>query len=187
MLQLLNDVPRREHEGGLIDVDEVVAYFAGMNLENRAVYLWLDAMLQSGLILNYDPTVQDIVQAKKVEISPAGRHHLFWATGNHEYLSAMADVTPLLNEVTFTAMQGARRPPQWRKKAVAFLDYMRSEDLMYCLIPNHDAYQSQVRLRNTFEGIARYLTEADIRRPRARASAVTAEIPNGSARVRNDV
>lgn len=37
LLQLLNDVPEREHEGGVIDVSEILAYFSGMNIEDRAV------------------------------------------------------------------------------------------------------------------------------------------------------
>ena len=186
LLQLLNDVPQREHEGSLIEVDETVAYFAGMNIENRAIYLWLDALLKTGLILNYDPTVQDITDANHVEISPAGRHHFFWATGNYEYLSAMADVTPLLSETTFTAMLGNRRPQQWRKKTISFLDYLLSEDAMYCSIPQHDAYQSQVRLRSTIETVSRHLTELDIpRTPRRPQSQSDAPKTNGTVRVRN--
>ena len=68
-----------------------------MNLDDRNVLLWLDAMLKTGLLLNYDPTVQDIAGASQVEISPSGRQHLFWALGNYEYLGAMAETTPLLS------------------------------------------------------------------------------------------
>ena len=147
LLQLLSDVPVREHEGAVIEVSEVVAYFAGMNIEDRAVQLWLDAMLKTGLILNYDPTVQDIGTATHIEISPSGKQHLFWALGNNEYLSAMAEVTPLLSEATFRQLRDHGKHYEWRERTVTFLDYLLDEDAMYCTAPGHDAYQSQQRMR----------------------------------------
>lgn len=150
ILQLLSDVPPREHEGSVIEVGEAVAYFAGMDVENRAVLLWLDEMLKTGLILNYDPTVQEIDHASQVEISPAGKQHLFWAQGNHEYLSAMADVTPLLVEATFAELMDHRRNHEWRLRAAIFVEYLLREDEMYCVVPRHDAYQSQARVRELF-------------------------------------
>ena len=147
ILQLPSDVPTREHEGSVIEVGEVVAYFAGMDIENRAVLLWLDAMLKTGLILDYDPTVLAIDHASQVEISPAGKQHLFWAQGNQEYLSAMAEVTPLLVEATFAELMDHRRNDEWRIRAAIFIDYLLREDEMYCVVPRHDAYQSQARVR----------------------------------------
>lgn len=154
LLQLLSDVPEREHQGHVLAVDEVVAYCSGMDVENRAVLLWLDELLKTGLVLNYDPTVSDVADATLLEISPAGRQHLYWATGNHEYLSAMADVTPLLSEATFTEMRDHRHPNQWRARTKIFLEYLLNEDLMYCVISDHEAYESQDRLRSTIEAVA---------------------------------
>lgn len=151
LLQLLADVPVREHEGAVIEISEIVAYFTGMNIENRAVLLWLDAMLKTGLLLNYDPTVQDIAHATRVEISPAGHQHLYWATGNTEYVSAMADTTRLLTPATYHEMKQHPREYEWRQRTRTFLDYLLREDEMYCVLPEHDAYQSQRRLRSSFE------------------------------------
>lgn len=160
ILQLLNDVPMREREGALIEVDEVAAYCAGMNIESRAVLLWLDAMLKSGLLLSYDPTVQDISSAHQIEISPAGRQHLFWATGNFEYLSAMADVTPLLTESVFTRMvEDIRSKRAWQRKTATFIDYLLAEDSMYCVVPQHPGYESQRRARAMLESTGRRLRE----------------------------
>lgn len=144
LLQLLSDVPVREHEGAVIEVGDISAYFTGMDIENRATLLWLDAMLKTGLLLNYDPTVQDIADASLVEISPAGRQHLHWATGNTEYLSAMAEVTPLISEPTWSGMR-ATRDYQWRDRTKLFLEYLLLEDSLYTVAPEHDAYQSQRR------------------------------------------
>ncbi len=158
LLQLLADVPVREHEGAVIDVQEIVVYFTGMNIENRAVVLWLDTMLKTGLLLNYDPTVQDIAHASRVEISPAGRHHLYWATGNTEYLSAMAETTPLLTPATYHELRQHTRDYEWRNRSQVFLDYVLREDELYCVLPEHDAYESQRRLRKSMESILKRLS-----------------------------
>jgi hypothetical protein len=160
ILQLLSDVPVREREGALIEVDEIVAYSAGMNIENRAVYLWLDAMLKSGLLVSYDPTVEEISHVHQVEIAPAGKQHLYWAISNFEYLSAMADVTPLLSEVTFAKMQDALRSRGgWREKTATFIDYLLAEDEMYCMAPNHAGYESQRRIRASLTTTSRRLRD----------------------------
>jgi hypothetical protein len=158
ILQLLTDVPVREHEGAVIDVSEIVAYFTGMNIENRAVMLWLDTMLKTGLLLNYDPTVQDIAHASRVEVSPAGRQHLYWATGNAEYVSAMAETTPVLTPATYHEMRQHARDYEWRARCVTFLGYLLREDSMYCVLPHHDAYESQRRLRPSLEVLLKRLS-----------------------------
>lgn len=157
LLQLLSDVPQREHEGGVIDISEILAYFSGMNIEDRAVLGWLDVMLKTGLLLNYDPTILDIREATKVEISPAGRQHLFWASGSNEYFSAMAQVTPLLSEETFTQMRDNSRDYKWRERVIIFIQYLLHEDVMYCSIPDHEAYQSQQRIRLALGGVVDHL------------------------------
>jgi AAA ATPase domain len=148
LLQLLADVPVDEHAGGLIDVDAVSTYALGMGLEIRAAHLWLDAMLKSGLCLSYDPTVVDIDNANQIEISPAGRHHLIWAKGEFEYLAAMTQVTPVLDEVTYRDLQSHEANHRWREKTALFIDYLLREDKNFCILPSHDAYQGQVRLAN---------------------------------------
>jgi hypothetical protein len=160
LLQLLSDVPVREHSGPVIESGEILAYFSGMNIEDRAILLWLDVMLKSGLILNYDPTVLTIGEASLVEISPAGRQHLFWATESHEYLASMADVTPLLSEGTFSQMRDFSPPGKWRQRTAIFLDYLLHEDSMYCTVPNHVAYESQDRLAPVLESVANLLGAA---------------------------
>ncbi len=157
LLQLLNDVPEREHEGPVIEVSEILAYFSGMNIEDRVVLLWLDNLLKTGLMMNYDPTVLDIRDASLVEISPAGRRHLFWAIGSHEYLSAMSQVTPLLSEETFTQMRDNSQEHKWRARTVIFIEYLLREDNMYCGTPMHEAFQSQQRIPLTLESIADHL------------------------------
>ena len=157
LLQLLADVPTREHEGPVIEKSEILAYFSGMNIEDRAVLLWLDALLKTGLMLNYDPTMLEIDEASLVEISPSGRQHYFWATGSHEYFSAMSQVTPLLSESTFMEMRDQSRESRWRDRTAIFIDYLLREDVMYCGIPDHEAYESQARIQGYLRGVAERL------------------------------
>lgn len=150
ILTLLNNVPVREHEGATIDIDQVRAYFAGMGLTGRAVDLWLQVMLSTGLILNYDPTEHDISNVRVLEISPAGRRHLNWATGNLEYLSAMTEVTPILTEATWTKLHRFHND-EWAGRAAKFIEYLLVEDSTYCLVPEHETYEGQKRLRSLLD------------------------------------
>jgi len=160
ILRLLADVPQDEHEGQLIQVDQVMAYFSGAGVEPRATSIWLDAMLKTGLCLSYDPSILDIEATTQIEISPSGRLHLNWVTGgNTEYLGAMADVTPVLNEETYHMLEEAFRTNRWREKVVAFIDYVLDEDSKYFLLPDHESYDSQRRLTNNLVGIQRRLAE----------------------------
>lgn len=158
ILQLLSDVPRDERRAALLEVDDLVAYSAGMNIESRATYLWLQALLDTQLVLNYDPTIADIKDATRVEISPSGRLHLLWAQTNHDYLASMAVVTPLLTESVFKSISELH-DRDWRAAAAEFIDYLVDEDRTYCLLPKHESYQSQERLRGTLERTARRLRE----------------------------
>ncbi len=149
ILRLLHDAPVTEHEGALVGIDQVFDYCEGMGVEARATEAWLDALLKTGLCQNYDPTVTDVVQASRIEASPAGRQHLSWATGNIDYLSAMADVTPLRDEGVFNAMAEAvgGGGGGWREKTRIFIDYLLDEDARYCALPSHVAYDGQKEVR----------------------------------------
>lgn len=154
LLRLLADVPVDEHLGQLIDVEQVMGYAAGMGIEARATGLWLDGMLKTGLCLNFDPTVVDIDLARQIEISPAGRQHLLWGSGDFEYLTGMAAVTPLLDEPTFMDLQRKAASKRWRSVAATFAEYLLREDASYCSAPKHEAYASQQRLITSLTGKA---------------------------------
>lgn len=152
ILTLLRDVPDKEHEGPTIDVDSVRAYLGGMDFQPRAVDLWLDAMLKTGLVLNFDPTVQDIANCTVLELSASGRRHLSWALGNFEYLGAMAEVTPILTENVFEILREFRYN-EWRQTTATFIDYLLAEDRYYCVIPDHDTYAGQARIQKVLADI----------------------------------
>lgn len=159
ILQLLADVPRDERRAALLSVDDLITYCAGMNIESRATYLWLQSLLDDQLVLNYDPTVTDIKDATQVEISPSGRLHLHWAQGNQDYLSAMSAVTPLLTEAVYADLSRQQGNRNWRAATATFIDYLVDEDKTYCLPPDHESYQSQVRVSETLQRRAQRLRE----------------------------
>jgi hypothetical protein len=139
------DAPRDEHEGALIDVEKLVAFGQMMDVEERAIRVWLDAMLKTGLCVNYDPTVLDQQEATRLEITPAGNLHLNWARTSFEYISAMAIVTPLLDEAAHHSIQEAYGSREWRQVASRFVKYVVAEDKMHCRLPDHSAYAGQRR------------------------------------------
>lgn len=145
LLTLLRNLPDKEHEGATIDVDGLRAYMVGMGITGRTVDLWLDVMLKTGLVLNYDPTVQDVEYATMLELSDAGKRHLFWGTGGIEYLSAVTETSPVLTESIYEQLRGYSHK-DWRKRTADFIDYLVDEDLFYCTIPDHPTYESQERL-----------------------------------------
>lgn len=151
ILQLLEDTPLEEGIGRLISINQIILYGQGLNYDARAVYSWLDALLKAGLCFDYDPTVTDVSNANRIEITPAGEQHLYWAQNNFEYISTMADVTPVHERETFEAMRDAisgRGNGGWRGKARLFVDYLLAEDALYSVIPEHAAYDGQRRLRD---------------------------------------
>lgn len=152
LLQLLRDVPVREHEGSTVDLDQVRAYFLGLGVVSRPVDLWVDVMLKTGLVLNYDPTIQDVDEARVIEISPAGRRHLAWSTGTLEYVSSMAEATPILTESIFQDLRAVRQR-DWALRAHKFMDYLLSEDTMYVTLPDHVSYESQKRVQALIKSV----------------------------------
>lgn len=153
VLRLLHDAPVVEHEGALVEIDQVFDYCEGMGLEARATEAWLEALLKTGLCQNYDPTVTDIIHATRIEASPAGKQHLEWATNNVDYMSAMADVTPLKDEATRNALLQALgfAGGGWRAKTRLFIEYLQGEDARYCGLPSHVAYDGQREIGRQME------------------------------------
>jgi hypothetical protein len=160
ILQLLADVTPDERRNALIDIDKIEAYFTAMGVEDRAIRLWLDALLRTGLMLDYDATTTAVDSALRVELSPSGRQHLLWALGEFAYINAMVDVTPILQESVYTELLRGRRPGyNWHREMGRFLQYLLDEDRMYSLVPEHDAYQGQRRLTANLEALANRLVD----------------------------
>lgn len=157
ILQLLRDVPAKEHEGAFLDLDEIRAYMVGMGVDARPVDLTLDFLVKTGLALNFDPQLDHGAQGA-VEISPSGMRHLSLGSGNIEYVAAMAQTTPILTEAVLDAMK-AISGPRWKERAAVFVDYLLEEDALYCTVPDHQQYASQARLRANLVRTAQVLRQ----------------------------
>jgi len=161
ILQLLSDVTPDERREKLIDVEQVQAYCSIMGIEDRAIRLWLDQLLKTGLILAYDPTTSEIEHSRQIEISPSGWQHLNWALWDFTYLSAMVDVTPILTRPVFDQLVSNRRDHRtsWHQEIGQFLEYLIDEDAAYCTLPSHETYESQTRLTAILVSLADRLTK----------------------------
>ncbi|MGE3440771.1 MAG: AAA family ATPase [Blastocatellales bacterium] len=151
ILQALKDAIVRfgETKDRYISKIDLISYLTSMGIERRAVILWLDAMLKSALILNYDPTCIDEATATRLEISPSGEQHLYWGRGSWEYISAMAEVTPIFSEEVYKRLeminQGDAQEKMYDLIGV-FSEYLLSEDKIYCHVPDHESYTGQRRI-----------------------------------------
>jgi len=158
LLRLFEDAPTVEDDTASLDLDQILEYMQGMGVEPRVTQLWLDTMLKTGLCLNFDPTVVDIEFASRLEISPAGRQHLEWARTERQYISAMADVTPIVSEPSFVELREAltRGNQSWIYKIVSFTRYLLAEDANYCTVLDHTAYAGQRAIHEDLRRVANF-------------------------------
>jgi energy-coupling factor transporter ATP-binding protein EcfA2 len=157
VLQLLKDVQYKDIQGSqtYMHIDQIYDYFSAMSIEHRVVSFWLDAMLKTGLCLSYDPTIRDIAEAGKIEISPSGIQHLIWGLNDTTYMMSMLHITPLLDQDIFLSLEKlskAKLKDSWKKLLAIFLDYLLKEDALYCNTPEHEAYDGQEKLLKKFKG-----------------------------------
>lgn len=154
LMQALADVPRIDREGAFVNVDNLVAMATTMSIDERATRVWLDKLLKTGLILNYDPTILDIDSATRLELSPAGNLHLQWARASFEYIVAMSATTSLLDESRHAEISAALTRSRFRTMAATFAEYLVNEDSLFCSVPDHPTYSSQARIRQALADLA---------------------------------
>jgi hypothetical protein len=143
--------PRAEMFGHKMLMSTVVkgdlfGYLSAMGIDRRATAQWMDAMLKTSLVLNYDPTCVDEATATQLEISPSGELHLYWGLGNYDYIVAMAETTPVLDANAYSAIENASRGQErYRDRDIisCFGDYLRREDQAYRFVPDHESYKGQ--------------------------------------------
>jgi cold shock CspA family protein/energy-coupling factor transporter ATP-binding protein EcfA2 len=156
ILQSLEDTYHQHAEGPAryVEIPHITDFFASMNIEPRVTLAWLGEMLESGLVLSYDPRQTKIGDVFRVEISPAGQQHLLWGHSDWVYMESMMEVTPLLERVVFDEirfMYESGLAARIRKAIRTFLVYLLEEDARYCFVPDHAQYVGQQRLRTRLE------------------------------------
>lgn len=166
ILQVLKDhhVLNPDNDARYVLIDTIGNYIHALGVESHVTISWLNAMLNTGLVLSYDPTLKEITPNVRIEISPSGRQHLLWALKDWTYLESMMETTPLYDEDIVSRIESmiAQNSPYYRKKAIqTFIDYLLKEDAGYCLIPKVQQYESQVKIANQLNTQLLFLSNKD--------------------------
>ena len=148
VLQLLLDKKNdRTQDDAFMMVNQVLDYFSNMGFERSVILKHLDFLLKKGLIYSYDPTITDINNSKRIEISPSGHEHYIWGFYDNDYLFMMIEVTPVADSELFYFLQNSYYG--WNKGSevlLAFIEYLEVEDRFFCTIPDHPSYKGQVQI-----------------------------------------
>ncbi len=148
ILQLLLDKKNvRGKNDDFLTINEVLEYLANMGFARSTILSHLDFLLKKGLIYSYDPTIINVDDAKKVELSPSGHEHYLWGFYDDDYLFLVLEVTPVSDTELFRFLDMSYY--DWNKKPQVifrFLEYLEKEDKLYCSIPNHSAYGAQMQI-----------------------------------------
>lgn len=149
LLQLLKDAMESDMEDSFVTLEQIVEYFRAMLVEPAVITAWLSRMLESGLVLSYDPRVTEIRNTGKIELAPSGLQHWLWGIHDSDYVQAMLEVTPIADQGVFAQLSSLASQPNsvtWRNKLDCFVSYLISEDAKHCRVPEHEAYVTQKRL-----------------------------------------
>lgn len=156
LLQLLRDAHRTDPNNPFVSVDQAVEYCRAMQIDPADTMRTLRKLLESALCLSYDPTVTQIEQAGRIELSQSGYQHLRWARREKDYVMTMREVTPIVDHATYDRLVQLGRQPRkevWREELGTFLDYLCNEDERWCMVPDHAAYASQRVLVSEFQRV----------------------------------
>ena len=159
VLRLLRDAQKSDSENPFVSLDQILDYFRAMLIDASVTTAWLSRLLESALCLSYDPTVTDIDNAGRLQISPAGFQHLRWGTGDADYAQMMLEVTPLRDAAVYDQLSALGKRPLrevWFEELDTFVSYLIAEDEKYCRVPDHEAYREQRRLAS---GMRRMIRE----------------------------
>ncbi|MFZ2162711.1 MAG: hypothetical protein WAW02_10885 [Sideroxyarcus sp.] len=135
-------------QSSFASVSQINEHFIAIGVPANVVNAWLNRMVVSGLVINYDPTILSLNSESLIEISPSGRIHLTWATADADYLQAMKDVTPLRSKIVFDQILDDYKDykNKWQNSIKVFIDYLLEEDKAYCTIPEHSIFSGQTSI-----------------------------------------
>lgn len=141
---LLDRSSDRNAEDKFLLVDQILDYFSAMEIDRTIVIAHLDHLLKKGLIYSFDPTIINIEDSKKVELSPSGHQHYVWALNDEDYLHLLMEVTPITDRILFQTFYEKYYDWHFKYELMKdFVAYLISEDALYCHVPNHIAYKGQ--------------------------------------------
>jgi len=147
ILQFLRDSQESGNsDQTFVPIAHVYDHLNSMGLHFRVVRPWLEALLKTGLALDYDPTIKDIEDSTRLEISPAGKIHLYWGSIERDYVATMKDVTAIREKATFEHLLQLYRSgysSTWNDSMAVFIDYLIEEDARWCEVPDHRHFTGQ--------------------------------------------
>lgn len=132
-----------------VSLREIQAYFQEIGIDSRVTLQCLDSLLQTGLVLEYDPTAKTISEDGRVQVAPSGRQHLIWGLGDWVYIESMATTTPLLDQTVFEAIKAHSvegRTDSLREVIHTFIRHLLSEDSFFVTVPKHVLYEGQTKI-----------------------------------------
>lgn len=153
ILQYLQDVIHDDVDGknAFVTLDKLKQYFLSLNIGERALELWIDSMLRTGLCLSYDPKITTISENMKIEISPSGQQHFLWGIQDWVYMDSLLHVTPINDKKYYEKLNSIylTKPASYRKKLLqTFIDYLIEEDEKFCMLSDHPINSSQLLIKN---------------------------------------
>lgn len=160
ILKLLVDRRNESSDDHFLSVDQILDYFNGMGVDRSITTKHLDLMLKKGLLYSYDPSVVNIHESKRIEISPSGVEHHFWTLNENDYLFVMIEVTPVSDRELFRSFE--ERYYDWDERngvQYDFIDYILDEDNTYIHVPSHQAYNGQVNIRERIQNRQKQIKE----------------------------
>ncbi|HMH24703.1 MAG TPA: hypothetical protein VK563_23165 [Puia sp.] len=153
ILQLLLDRKnQRNKEDDFLAIGTVIEYFGNMGIESMTTLNHMDFLLKKGLINSYDPTILDINQSKKVELSPSGHEHYAWGFYDDDYLFMMIEVTPITDQDLYNYISEYYYNWNYKNNIILhFLNFLEAEDKQFCIIPDHLSYSGQKQILNRYK------------------------------------
>lgn len=141
-----------DNDGRYVAVNEVQSYFQEAGVSPNATLKCMNALLQTGLALDYDPTAKEVATTSRIQVSPSGRQHLLWGLGDWVYLESMATTTPILQQTVYekiSAINVEDRADLLRDAIAAFINYLLLEDSHFVKVPKHALYKGQLDLEQS--------------------------------------
>jgi hypothetical protein len=132
-----------------ISINQIIDYFRAIGVDSNVIISFLDLMLKTGLAYSYDPTITDIKNVSRIQLSPSGKQHYYWGLYDEQYIQCMLETCPIYDQTTFFQLQNIKKPEnrdERIERLSIFLTYLIEQDKKYCSIPDHEAYVSQKRI-----------------------------------------
>ncbi|TCJ14440.1 hypothetical protein EPD60_10645 [Flaviaesturariibacter flavus] len=107
---------------------------------------------KKGLVSSYDPSIGDIDFSKSIELTPSGAEHYYWCINDTDYAHTMLEVTPITDRILFRQFSDEYYHPRTKFEiTIKFITYLENEDMAYCKVPDHVAYNGQKFIRKRLD------------------------------------